>query len=90
MVEEHVSLKVVINLMVRHPIKETCMGPPRHLLNRMEISTEVIFSTTCRTAFGELQTSSRCYVGKFECGKPHGNGTLYYHDGSIDFYRSVG
>jgi hypothetical protein len=35
--------------------------------------------------FGTYKTSSRCYVGKFECGKPHGNGTLYYHDGSIDF-----
>jgi hypothetical protein len=35
--------------------------------------------------FGTYQTSSRRYVGKFECGKPHGDGTLYYLDGSIDF-----
>lgn len=35
--------------------------------------------------FGTYKTSSRRYVGKFECGKPNGEGTLYYPDGSIDF-----
>jgi hypothetical protein len=35
--------------------------------------------------YGAYRTPSRLHVGKFERGVPHGEGALYYLDGSIDF-----
>jgi hypothetical protein len=43
------------------------------------------FQQNLRHGCGEYTTESRRYVGQFEHGRKHGDGALYYLDGSIDF-----